>query len=62
MSDLALKRISENKKTRAPFLDLGKCGLTGIPEELGELILLEKLSFSSNWSDFDGKNGADKKR
>ena len=55
MSELALKLIAENKKTRAPFLDLGNCGLTGIPEELGELIWLEELSFAENRLKFDAK-------
>ena len=45
MSELALRLIEENKKTRAPFLDLGNCGLTEVPEELGELVWLEGLSF-----------------
>jgi internalin A len=35
MSKLALKLIAENKKTKAPFLDLGKCGLENyLPDEL----------------------------
>ncbi|MGR9045841.1 MAG: hypothetical protein ACU83N_11125 [Gammaproteobacteria bacterium] len=55
MSDLALKLIEENKKTRSTFLDLGNCGLTGIPQELAELEWLEELTFASDWSDFDGK-------
>ena len=55
MSDLALKLIAENKKTRSTFLDLGNCGLTGIPNELAELEWLEELSFAREWSDFDGK-------
>ncbi|MDD5322392.1 MAG: hypothetical protein PHD43_17620 [Methylococcales bacterium] len=37
MSELALKLIAENKRTRSPFLDLGNCGLTEVPEEIGEL-------------------------
>lgn len=56
MSDLALKLIAENKKTKSPFLDLGNCGLRLIPEELGELVWLESLTFSSHWYDFDGKD------
>ena len=51
MSELALRLIKENKKTRAPFLDLGNCGLTGVPEEIGELVWLEELSFSKEWLD-----------
>ena len=55
MPNLALKLIAENKKTRTTFLDLGNCGLTLIPEELGELVWLEELSFANRWFDFDGK-------
>ena len=46
MSELALRLIEENKKTRAPFLVLGNCGLTEVPAEIGELVWLEELSFS----------------
>jgi hypothetical protein len=54
MSELALKLIEENKKTRATFLDLGNCGLTEVPAEIGELVWLEGLSFSSEWRDDSG--------
>ncbi len=53
MSELALKLIEENKKTRSPFLDLGNCGLTEIPVEIDELVWLEELSFASSWSYFE---------
>lgn len=53
MSELALKLIAENKRTRSPFLDLGNCGLTEIPAEIGELVWLEVLSFASQWWFFD---------
>lgn len=46
MSELALRLIEENKKTRATFLDLGNCGLTEVPEEIRELVWLEELSFA----------------
>ena len=49
MSELAFKLIAENKKTRSPFLDLGNCGLTEVPKEIGELVWLEELSFASEW-------------
>ncbi len=35
MSELALRLIEENKKTRATFLDLGNCGLTEVQKEIG---------------------------
>ncbi len=38
MSDLTLQLIAENKRTKATFLDLGKCGLTRYPPK------------SANWS------------
>ena len=46
MSELARRLIDENKRTRATFLDLGNCGLTKLPEEVGELVWLEGISFS----------------
>ncbi|QFY43460.1 hypothetical protein F6R98_13230 [Candidatus Methylospira mobilis] len=49
MSELAQRLIEENKQTRATFLDLGNCGLTEVPVEIGELAWLEALSFSSYW-------------
>ncbi len=48
MSDLAKKHIAENKHTRATFLDLGNCGLTEVPAEVGELVWLEGLSLAGN--------------
>ena len=53
MSELALKRIAENKAKHARgedarMLDLGNCGLTEVPEEVGELVWLEELNLS-NW-------------
>ncbi|MFZ2725452.1 MAG: COR domain-containing protein [Methylococcaceae bacterium] len=51
MSELALELIEENKKTRATFLDLGKCGLTKIPYQLAELEWLEELNFADFWFD-----------
>ena len=49
MSELALRLIEENKKTRATFLVLGNCGLTEVPEEIGELMWLEGLSFAKEF-------------
>jgi internalin A len=42
MSELALKLIAKNKKTRSPFLDLGNCGLTEAPKGYGDLFWSEK--------------------
>ena len=46
MSKLAKKLIAENKRTKAKFLDLGKCGLKEIPAEIAEMIWLEGLSLA----------------
>lgn len=32
MSELALRLIEENKKTKAKSLDLGNCGLIEVPD------------------------------
>ncbi len=55
MSELALQLIAENKRTRDTFLDLGNCGLTEIPAEVGELLWLESLSLASAWSEWNGR-------
>ena len=46
MSELALKLIAENKKTQAPFLDLGNCGLTEMPD-ISSLYWLDTLIVSN---------------
>jgi len=56
MSELALRLIAENKKTRATYLDLGNCGLTEPPKELGELVWLESLVLASEWFEWDGQD------
>lgn len=43
MSELALRLIAENPKTRNLHLDLGNCGLSELPEELFECTWLESL-------------------
>ena len=61
MSGLALQLIAENKRSRATFLDLGNCGLTEVPAEVGELVWLESLSLASEWSEWDGRAWQEKK-
>ncbi len=56
MTALALRRITENKITRATFLDIGNCDLSKIPTEIGELVWLESVSLASVWHEWDGKN------
>ena len=61
MSGLALQLIAENKRSRATFLDLGNCGLTEVPAEVGELVWLESLSLASEWYEWDGREWQEKK-
>ncbi len=60
MSELALQLIRENiaKHQRgedATYLDLGNCGLSHLPPELGACTWLETLILSNDWWDFDVK-------
>ncbi|GAB3518018.1 hypothetical protein [Emticicia fontis] len=49
MSELALRLIEENKKTKDTFLDLGKCGLEyELPKKLLDCVWLEKLCLMSS--------------
>jgi internalin A len=48
MSLLAQQLIAENKATKNPFLDLGNCGLTELPDELFDCVWLENLNFVLN--------------
>src|SRR5262245_5523676 len=61
MSDLAQQLIAENKRTRDPFLDLGNCGLSEVPAEVGELNWLESLSLADEWHEW-GENGIGEKK
>ena len=61
MSGLALQLIAENKSSRATFLDLGNCGLTEVPAEVGELVWLKSLSFARNWVEWDGQQWQSKR-
>ena len=62
MSELALKLIAENKAKHARgedarVLDLGNCGLTEVPEEVGELVWLEELLLNNENSSFSSLFG-----
>jgi GTPase SAR1 family protein len=57
MSELALKLIAENKKTKAKSLDLGNCGLAEVPEEVGELVWLEELILCQDWYEWEKESG-----
>ena len=52
MSDLALAKIRENKRTRAKSLKLARCGLYELPDELFDCVWLEELILSNRiWDD-----------
>jgi internalin A len=58
MSELALYLIAKNIEKHqcgedASYLDLGNCGLTQIPMELGECVWLETLTLSDTWWEYD---------
>lgn len=53
MSELALLLIEENKQTRKPALDLGNCGLTRVPDAIGDCAWLETLILSNSWLEYD---------
>ena len=48
---IARVRIAEEKEKRTGFLDLGRLGLTELPEELFELEYLWGLNWGSWWRD-----------
>ena len=56
MSELALQLIAKAKKEKAKVLDLGKCGLTRLPDELFELEWLEKLYVCNAYWDWEKGN------
>lgn len=56
MNTLALQLIAENKVSKNPFLDLGRCGLKRLPDELGELVWLETLVLADRAALWDGTN------
>ena len=56
MSELALRLIAENKITKAPFLDLGNCGLVNyLPEELLDCVWLTGLNLGHFYIDIESK-------
>src|ERR1700752_1417921 len=60
MSELAVQLIAKNKRSQARFLDLGNCGLSEVPAEVGKLIWLESISFASRWYEWDGQRWQEK--
>lgn len=54
MSELALRLIEENKRTKDTFLDLGHCGLENeLPEELLECIWLKELNLGGAYTKYE---------
>ncbi|MFN0035091.1 MAG: COR domain-containing protein [Saprospiraceae bacterium] len=58
MSELALRLIRENIEAHkrgedATTLDLGNCGMTEVPKEMGECVWVETLLLSSGWWEYD---------
>lgn len=58
MSELALRLIRKNiakhqRGKNATYLDLGNCGLSHLPPELGECTWLETLILSNAWFELD---------
>ncbi len=51
MSEIGLQLIAENKRTKNPSLDLGRCGLREIPKALFDCVWLEELVLSNEWWD-----------
>jgi Leucine-rich repeat (LRR) protein len=47
--------IAEARRNQAKVLDLGRCGLKSVPEEIGTLPWLESLSLADKRSEWDGK-------
>lgn len=54
MSKLAQELIEKEKEERTGYLDLGRCGLTEVPD-LSELEWLETLILSNRWWDWEKK-------
>jgi len=55
MSELALSLIEEAKRNKSKALDLGKCGLTEIPESLMKLTWLEELNLCNRYWSYQRK-------
>jgi signal recognition particle receptor subunit beta len=55
MSALALQLIKEAKEKQSTILDLGKCGLTELPDSLFEITTLETLIVANEWYTWDAK-------
>jgi len=53
----AKKLIAANRLTKVKFLSLGECGLTRIPDDVGELVWLESLSLSDGTPIGTASNG-----
>ena len=52
MTELAQQLIQQERETRSGYLDLGKCGLTEMPD-LSDMDWLETLILSNEWWDWE---------
>jgi len=52
---IARERIAQEAEERTGFLDLGRLGLTALPEELFELQHLQSLNLGSGYLNQEGK-------
>src|SRR3982750_2237854 len=55
---IARARIAEEKEQQTGFLDLGRLGLTELPEELFELVHLSGLNLGAFWWDEQNQSPA----
>ncbi len=53
MSEIARYIIEENIRSKRPYLDLGRCGLTEIPDYIEELTWIETLVLSNEWLEYN---------
>jgi len=53
---IAIARIADEKNNRTGFLDLGRLGLTEVPEDLFELDHLRGLNWGEHWLDEQGES------
>jgi internalin A len=56
MSELALQLIAEAKEQKSTRLNLGRCGLSSIPEELFDLVWLEDLTLADDWIEYKAED------
>jgi small GTP-binding protein len=53
IDDVHIKIIENNRAKKSPYLDLSRCGLEAIPEEIFDFYWLEELTLSNEWWDLE---------